>query len=64
MNKERMNKSKKLSRRWAFIFLSIAVAALVVSVIALMRDEWIIGVACGFVSGAQILNFIKWKMQR
>lgn len=64
MNSERMKKGERLPRKWAFIFLSVAVAALVVSVAAFMREEWIIGGACAFVSGVQFLNFIKWKLQR
>lgn len=59
-----MNRRERLSRKWAYIFIIICIAAFVVAAIALMREEWVIAAACGFVGGAQILNLIKWKKQR
>lgn len=59
-----MDRKEKLPRKWAYIFISISLAALGVAIAALMREEWIIAAACGFISGSQLLNFIKWKKQR
>lgn len=56
-----MNQKEKLPRKWAYIFISICIAALAVAVVALYYEEWVIAGACGFVCGMQLLNFLKWK---
>lgn len=56
--------SKKLTRKWGYIFMSIAIAALATCIISAVYKEYIISIATGVVFVAQMINFIQWKKQR
>lgn len=59
-----MNKEGKLSRKWGYIFASVGLVSLAVAIVAIIKDEYIIGTACAVVFGGQLVNMIQWIRQK
>ncbi len=59
-----MDTNRQLPRKWGFIFAAIGIAALAVSVFALVKEEYVIAIATGIVFCLQAFNFVKWMRQR
>lgn len=56
-----MNNNQQLPRKWLYIYIGVAIAALAVCIIGLLKEEYIVAVATGVVFGAQMINIVKWK---
>lgn len=53
--------NKRLSKKWLYTFIAIAIAALVTCLFSLHYKEEVIAIGTGLVFVAQILNIIRWK---
>ncbi len=56
-----MRNKNKLSEKWLYTFVAIAIAALVTCLFALNYKEYLIAIATGLVFVAQIINIIRWN---
>lgn len=56
-----MNNNQQLPRKWLYIYIGVAIAALPVCIIGLLKEEYIVAAATGVVFGAQMINIVKWK---
>ena len=56
-----MGMNDRLSKKWLYTFIGIAVASLTIGIAALFYKEYVTAVAMGLVLTAQIINIVKWK---
>lgn len=59
-----MNNNRKLPRKWLYIYIVIAISALIVCIVGLLKKELIIAAATGLVFGAQVINIVRWKKKQ
>lgn len=53
-------KESELPKNWFYLFVAIAIAAIIVFIWASIRKDTTIMVATGMVAGIQIINVVKW----
>ena len=53
-------KESELPQNWFYLFVAIAIAAIIVFIWASIRKDTTIMVATGMVAGIQIINVVKW----